>query len=267
MPEIIKKMKDIGFTEYEARTYYHLLKKKYFTATEISALAKVPRTRIYEVLNNLAKKGFVTKIPGKVKKFRAISPAFAFDDIMEEMETQLHRQKEEINKLSQDLLPLFEEQKENSDPLDYIEIVRESNRINERLNQLGDETKREIVTMNRPPYAVDFDKVVERGKVNYIKGIDYKLLSGKQDLENPHFIKFLQLWQQVGAEVRVAEVVPVKLAIFDNRTIILSLPDPISHKGSLTSMIIEHPDLAIFFRKIFDSYFREALPLDEFLKK
>jgi sugar-specific transcriptional regulator TrmB len=258
-------MKDIGFTEYEAKTYYHLLKKKYFTASEISALAKVPRTRIYEILNTLIKKGFVTKIPGKVRKFSAISPAFAFDNLVDDLQTQLQNQKQEIEKLSTDLLPIFQEQKENSDPLDYIEIVREPNRINERLNKLGDETKNEIVTMNRAPYAVDFDKVAARGKVNYIKGIKYKLLSEEKDMENPHFIQFLQLWQRVGAEVRIAKETPVKLAIFDNKTIILSLPDPISHQSSLTSMIIEHPDLARFFRKIFDSYFEEAQPLENFI--
>ncbi|MDY6915600.1 MAG: helix-turn-helix domain-containing protein [Candidatus Cloacimonadota bacterium] len=266
MPSIIKKLKEIGFTEYESRTYYHLLKKKYFTASEISRVAKVPRTRIYEILNTLTKKGFVTQIPGKVRKFSAISPEFAFQNMVLTLEQNFDQQKSEIKELSQQLLPIFDKQKENSDPLDYIEIVREPNRINEKMNELGEKTKNEIVTMNRAPYAVDFDKIVARGSLNYIEGIKYKLLAEKSDMENKNYQQFMRLWQQAGAKIRIAEEIPVKLAIFDNKTIILSLPDPISHQSSLTSMIIEHPDLAKFFRQIFDTYFQNAISLSQYLK-
>ena len=44
------------------------------TATEISITSSVPRSKIYEVLKSLAKKGFIDIIGGKPLKFNVIPP-------------------------------------------------------------------------------------------------------------------------------------------------------------------------------------------------
>jgi len=57
----IENLSKLGLKEPEAKVYLNLLKKKNFTATEISRLSGVPRTKIYDVLHQLINKDYVLK--------------------------------------------------------------------------------------------------------------------------------------------------------------------------------------------------------------
>jgi hypothetical protein len=59
---------------------------------------------------------------------------------------------------------------------------------------------------------------------------------------------------------------PMKLMIFDRKVIVLSLEDKQVDKESITSMIIEHPDLAEFFCQTFEVCFQKETTLNDFLK-
>lgn len=57
MERIVEKLGLIGLTEYEAKVYLALLEVHLNTATKVSEKSGVPRTRIYSVLESLARKG------------------------------------------------------------------------------------------------------------------------------------------------------------------------------------------------------------------
>src|SRR5437879_6992338 len=56
-------MADHGLTEYQARVYLTLLDLGSATASQISPLSKVPRTRIYAAMQQLHEKGLVQILP------------------------------------------------------------------------------------------------------------------------------------------------------------------------------------------------------------
>ncbi|MCF7912420.1 MAG: hypothetical protein K9M99_07820 [Candidatus Cloacimonetes bacterium] len=253
-----------GLTEYEAKTYYALLQKNSLTATEISRLGSVPRTRVYEVLNNLIQKGFCISIEGKVRQFRAINPQFAFNDFIESMDKDLERKKQEVLSVRELLTPLYEAEKNNTESIEYAYIVKERNHITEKLNELGGEAAKEIITFSKTPYAVDMEKPIDRGYVEYIQGLKYRFITDEKDLEDESHLKFMELWEKVGADIRVVKEVPVKMIIFDRKTIVISLPDKVTTKPQYTSMIIEHEDLSRFFLQIFDLYYREGKRFEDY---
>src|SRR5207245_400941 len=59
----LRKMADHGLTEYQARVYLTLLDLGSATASQISPLSKVPRTRIYAAMQQLHEKGLVQILP------------------------------------------------------------------------------------------------------------------------------------------------------------------------------------------------------------
>lgn len=61
MENLVKRLKEIGFTEYEAKSYISLVKQGTITAYQVSKDSGVPRARIYDILNNLVDKGIVLK--------------------------------------------------------------------------------------------------------------------------------------------------------------------------------------------------------------
>lgn len=263
----INRLMNIGFTEYEAKTYNVLLQKSGLGATELSQLAGVPRTKIYEVLNNLNQKGFCIQIEGKKKTFKAVSPEFAFQGLVESYEADMARKRSDIEHLAEDLRPIYEKEVDDELKLDYIEIIRERTHVLQKVKQIGKLTTGEVLTMNKAPYAINFNKTIEHGSVGAIEGQNYKFISERKDMENENFLTFMEIWQDAGAEIRIVDEVPVKLIIFDKKTIVLSLPEKIPTQPKYTSLIIEHEDMAKVYLKIFGLYFNEGISLDDYKKE
>lgn len=63
--EIISSLKTMGLTEYKSLVYISLSSMITATASEISENSDIPRSRVYEVLKLLSKKGFIEIETGK----------------------------------------------------------------------------------------------------------------------------------------------------------------------------------------------------------
>ncbi|HLE96237.1 MAG TPA: helix-turn-helix domain-containing protein [Candidatus Thermoplasmatota archaeon] len=68
----LEKMQEYGLTEYEARTYLALLDLGVATARDIANLSRVPRTKIYSVLDDLHAKQLAEIIPERPKKYEVV---------------------------------------------------------------------------------------------------------------------------------------------------------------------------------------------------
>ena len=65
-----------------------------------------------------------------------------------------------------DLRPAFDAGQEHTDPLEYIEVLRDKRAINERFAELQAAVKREILVFTKPPYATPPQENVEGLKVS-----------------------------------------------------------------------------------------------------
>src|SRR2546430_2939012 len=72
-PDRVRKLKEHGLTEYQARVYLTLLDLGAATATQISPLSKVPRTRIYATMQQLHQKGLVQILPETPLRYEPVS--------------------------------------------------------------------------------------------------------------------------------------------------------------------------------------------------
>jgi sugar-specific transcriptional regulator TrmB len=73
--ELIKKVKDyFDLNIYETKVWLALLQKGHASAGEIAELSGVPRSRTYDVLESLEKRGFAIEKLGKPVKYMAVRP-------------------------------------------------------------------------------------------------------------------------------------------------------------------------------------------------
>ncbi|NJL43726.1 MAG: TrmB family transcriptional regulator [Nitrosarchaeum sp.] len=72
--DFLNKLKDFGLNSYEASIWTALLSRGVSTAGELSDIANVPRSRSYDVLESLEKKGFIMMKVGKPIKYLAVHP-------------------------------------------------------------------------------------------------------------------------------------------------------------------------------------------------
>jgi len=66
------KLKALGLTVYEIKTFKALVEGKTLTADEIHQLTEIPTPRIYDTIDSLEKKGLVEVITGRPKRFKAV---------------------------------------------------------------------------------------------------------------------------------------------------------------------------------------------------
>lgn len=73
--ELILRLKKIGLTEYESRAYVSLVGLREATAREVLEVGKIPQGRVYDVLKNLADKGYIEIQNGYPTYYRAVAPS------------------------------------------------------------------------------------------------------------------------------------------------------------------------------------------------
>ncbi len=70
--ERIQKLTSFGLTQYQARAYLALLDLGTAPGSQIPAHSRVPRTRVYETMQQLHEKGLVQILPEKPLRYRAV---------------------------------------------------------------------------------------------------------------------------------------------------------------------------------------------------
>lgn len=71
---LVDLMRQLGFTNYEAKTYLFLLQNNPATRYELSKYSGVPRSAIYSVINKLEKEGLVNAIHTEPKRYIPLPP-------------------------------------------------------------------------------------------------------------------------------------------------------------------------------------------------
>jgi len=84
--KVMDALKGIGLNLYERNLWVALLARGTSTAGELSEIAKVPRSRSYDILQSLADKGFVVVQTAKPLKYVAINPGEALDRAKKKVE-------------------------------------------------------------------------------------------------------------------------------------------------------------------------------------
>ena len=97
--ELIRKIKGyFDLNIYETKVWLALLSKGVSSAGEIAELSSVPRSRTYDVLESLEKRGFVIQKLGKPVKYIAVKP----ESVIEKLKNNAAKNAEEkVQTLSQ----------------------------------------------------------------------------------------------------------------------------------------------------------------------
>lgn len=82
--DLLSSLKSLGLTEYESRVYLALIDLGRAKAKDLSDVTSIAYPKIYSVLNDLKKKGFVEEELGRPRVFRPVDPSKAIKNYLEE---------------------------------------------------------------------------------------------------------------------------------------------------------------------------------------
>jgi sugar-specific transcriptional regulator TrmB len=258
---LAERLARLGLPSYEAKAYLALTRRDTSTGAQVARLSGVPRQRIYDVLASLVEKGLASARPGKVVKYAATAPGQAMDALVSRQRRQLAAAEEDASALVEELTPAFEAGKEQTNPLEYIEVLRDRRAINERFGALQAGVRQEILVFTKPPYATPIEENVDGIEVarNHDAYSVYELAA----LEDPAFVEGVRRFVAAGEQARFVPELPMKLVISDEHTVMIGLEDPVAGASDLTMLVVEHAALAGLLKVAFTTVWNEGLSIEE----
>ena len=70
--------------------------------------------------------------------------------------------------------------------------------------------------------------------------------------------EFTDIAVKAGEEARVLKELPMKVSVYDSKTVMFFMEDPISGKVSLTAQVIEHQAMAKSLKILFETLWEKA---------
>ena len=170
---------------------------------------------------------------------------------------------ENIGTIVEELKPQYAKSRLETNPMDYIQIIKDPYQIHKTFMQLNRQAKKEILVFSKPPYSVP--KGILEDQVQQQVEPHQEAIKIRCIYEIPHEKEETEWWLHIieaaverGEEARVIKELPVKMAIYDERIALFALQDPVSKESSLTSQVVEHEALAKGLKLLFESLWEEA---------
>jgi hypothetical protein len=255
-----KRLQQLGLNAYESRSYLVLLGHPRFKALELAARAHVPRQKIYEVLDSLVEKGFAQVVQERTKLFSAVEPSLALPAYMASKRQFLEQELTDHGRASvaliDDLKSVYSEGQGGRGTLDFLRIVSDPAQTAAEYRRMLSEVRSDYMEFSRPPYAVDplDERLVKQARLS---GVTCRLLLEAGTLDDTHRQR-LQEYAAEGVEVRQADALPMKLAVFDGRQGMIALLDPVITRPSWTSVVFEHEGMAEAMTGLFEDRWRRG---------
>ena len=149
--DFIKKLKNaFDLNIYEVKIWTALLSKGVSSAGELSDISNVPRSRSYDILESLEKKGFVIMKLGKPIKYITVDPKEVLERVKKNVRLQEEEKIEVLNKVKdsntyKELELLHKTGIENVDPTSLSGAIKGRRNINDQIETLFRNAKEKIM--------------------------------------------------------------------------------------------------------------------------
>ena len=262
MKHEIESLKEVGLTNYEAKTYYTLLKLGEATASTIASAAKIARAKVYEMLNSLVIKGFISEYPGTTRLYKANSPKQAFRYYHDELENK----KIMLHKTQAYFQPLFEQVINTKDTMTKIELIINRNTLVNKVLELIPMTKRYILSFSKPPYMLteQDEEWTEIEDLSHNFSIENKTLLQIEYGRLEEFLAFAKKSQTSGEIIRLTDEVPIKFIIFDDEHVIFHLINQTETPNYMAFLSVPNKGLTSILTEVFNIHWNKGITIEQF---
>ncbi len=177
----LNKLKQFGLNSYQAKLWMALLSRGVATAGELSDISNVPRSRAYDVLETLEKKGFIMMKVGKPIQYIAVPPEEVLNRVKGRIKEESDREARQIEKLMEsevihDLTALHENGISKVEPNSLVAAIKGRKNINYTISRLIGEAKEEVfITTTSEGFARKVDTLRRHSKELRGKNVKIKI--------------------------------------------------------------------------------------------
>jgi len=234
--ETIKKTKSFGLNTYEVKIWTALLSRGVSTAGELSDIANVPRSRSYDVLESLEKKGFVAMKPGKPIKYLAVSPKEVMERVKKRIEEKAEKHISKIsnhgfNSLINGLQDIHNNATQNLD--NVVAILKGNNNIQKHIEFLYKNANKEVfIATEKNPSLPDYTK--------------------PKNTETSFFANIKTTDQKRNVKVTTTSF-NFRMCLVDDNVVLFPLSEEDTHPDYDLGIWVKNEQTARFFKKLLQS--------------
>ncbi len=249
----LRKIFDLNM--YEVKVWTALLSRGVSTAGELSNISDVPRSRTYDILETLEKKGFIVMKLGKPIKFVALKPEEVIERVKKNLIKGADEKSKRLDKLKgEDILnelnSLFTNGVKFVEPSDLSGSLRGRQNVYNHLDMMIREAEKTITIVTTAPglnrkleaLMPSFEKAKKRGVVIRI--------ASQITAENKQVAKDLSKV----AEVKNSNEVRARFAIVDsNQLLFMILDDEKVHPNYDVAIWLSTDFFAVAMEQLFEA--------------
>lgn len=224
--DFLKKIKDFGLNSYEAKIWTALLSRGVATAGELSDISNVPRSRSYDILESLEKKGFIIMKLGKPIKYIAVPPEEVVERVKKRVDDEAQRTLSTMDELKEsdvlnELMQLHNNGIETVTPEDLTGSVKGQSNIYEHLNLMLKEAEKSIIIVTSEEGLMRKGQALLRQlKKAHERGVKTQI-AAPLTKKNKDVVKSLEKY----ADVRDINELQARFIVIDSNQLLFMLSD------------------------------------------
>jgi len=238
---------------YEAKVWVALLGRGITSAGELAELTSVPRSRTYDILESLERKGLVIMRLGKPIKYISINPTEVIDKLKKRVDLELNDRLKRIdevkeNPIWEEVMGLYENGVKKIDPTQISGAIRGRHHLHDRFEELFAEAKEEILLTTS---GIEMNRIIEYHypalRAAKERGVKILIAVTKEGLTE----KNLKLSKELG-EIKELKGFDTRFVITDGNEIVFMLTsDQEVHPSYDTGVWIHSPFFSQSIRHMF----------------
>ncbi|RME54278.1 TrmB family transcriptional regulator [Candidatus Woesearchaeota archaeon] len=259
----LKKLKSaFDLNIYEVKIWTALLSRGVATAGELADISGVPRSRSYDVLESLEKKGFVVMELSKPIKYVAIHPEEVISRVKTSIQKKAEEQISELDELKdkqiyKEIELLHKQGIEKIDPTNISGLIKSRKNIYDQLKSMITNAKESVLIVTTDS-GLQRKSDALKTALNKAKkkGVDLRILSNIDAKSIPKNILKL-------ADIRVNKSKEARFVITDNEQILLMLNhDRDVHENYDVAVWLKSPFFASTLKDMVDKNWNKLKPLN-----
>ncbi len=236
-PDIIKGLKRLGLTEYEAEVYATLLRIGSGTASEISNWCHVPQSRIYDTVRSLSNKELVEIQPSRPRRFRPTNPKKA-------LTSTVNKIREELSALAHQLAAYYQQEERPVNQADLFWVFKGKKELTNKTEEMLANISTEVLIIAQELHHI---------KLPLLEGIpnavDIRVASYIEDDSKTH-AKAIAKLERLGASIKRYDKRDLWLVSADRTEILIATP---SHHWEMIGIYTSRQEFTNVFSLFFEA--------------
>jgi len=256
----LRKIFDLNL--YEVKVWTALLSRGVSTAGELSDISGVPRSRTYDILESLEKKGFIVMKLGKPIKFVAIKPAEVIERVKRNVMKRAQEMCKRLDELKgsdvlEQLNKLFNQGIKYVDPTDLSGAIRGRHNLYNHLDMMIRNAQKSLVIATTEEGLLrkveSLKSALQRAKR---KGVSIKI-AAPVTAKNADVVKELSKI----AEVRSGKTNSRFVLVDGKEALMMVLDDKEVHPSYDVGIWVNSPFFATALQQLFEAQWKSMKPV------